>query len=193
MPSGFQDRYKGKIFQPSGSLQQIGGGGAATPGGGQINSTSAVSTSGGVASPAVTTISTAISQLLPAKTLDRFGRNLLINAWGTFSTASASLKQASILFGSVTAFTVQCSTGAAPSTPQGWSMSVSVSQNSTVGLAAQQSIWGTGSNQSTHAGTQVSTGAENLLLNSSVKVLTQSSAGAAGDIIVLGMQMEGLN
>lgn len=192
MPSGFVDRYKGKGFQPSGWLQQVGAGGAVSGGGGQINSTASASTSGGVASPAVATVSTAISQILPAKTLERFGRNLLINAWGTFSTANAGLKTASIVFGSVTAMTVQ-NTTASQSTPQGWFASVSVTCNSTDALAAKQTIWGQGANTSTHAGALVSTGAENLLLNSTVKVVTQSSAGTAGDIIVLGMQMEGMN
>lgn len=190
MPSGFVDRYKGKGFQPSGWLQQIGTGGANTSGGGQINSTASASTAGGIGSSGVTSISTVISQILPAKTLDRFGRNLLVNAWGTFSTANLGLKSASIVFGTVTGFTVFNSTSV--TSLQGWFASLSVTQTSTVGLANQQTIFGQGA-ASTHSGCTVSTGAENLLLNSTVKITAQSSAGTASDIIVLGMQMEGLN
>jgi hypothetical protein len=192
MPSGFVDRYKGKIYQPTGALQQVGSGGAVTLGGGQINSTSAVSTSGGILSSGVTTVSTIALQTIPAKTLDRFGRNLLINAWGVFSTANAGVKSANLVFGSVTAFTITGSTAAAFTTPQGWFMSASISCNSTDGLAAKQSIWAQGASTS-HAGVTVSTGTENMLLNSTVKVTAQSSAGTAGDITLLGIQIEGLN
>lgn len=192
MPSGFLDRYKGKIWQPSGSLQQVGSGGAVTGGGGQINSTSACSTAGGILSSAVTTVSTVGSQILPAKTLDRFGRNLLINAWGVFSTANAGVKTANLLFGSVTVGTITGSTGAAYSTPQGWFMSASVSLNDLSSNAAKQTIWGQ-SISTSHTGITVSTGAENLLLNSTIKVTAQSSAGAAGDITLLGIQLEALN
>lgn len=133
-----------------------------------------------------------VTQIMPGKTLERFGRNLLVNAWGTFSTANAGLKTASLVFGSVTAMTVNGSTGAAFTTPQGWFLSASITCNSTDGLAAKQSIWAQGASTS-HAGITISTGAENLLLGSTIKVTAQSSAGTAGDVIVLGMQMEGLN
>lgn len=192
MPSGFIDRYKGKGYQPSGWLQQVGSGGAVTPGGGQINSTASVSTSGGVAgATAANTASTLISYVLPPKTLDRFGRNILINAWGTFSTANVGLKSASILFGTVTGFTVFNSTSV--TSLQGWYASISVTCNSTDGLAAKQSIYGQGV-ASTHSGCTVSTGTENQLLGSTIKVTGISSAGSAGgDVIALGMQVEGLN
>ena len=191
MPSGFVDRYKGKLYQPSGCLQQIGSGSAATPGGGQINSTASASTSGGIGSSGVTTVSTVTSQILQPKTLERFGRNLLINAWGTFSTANAGAKTAALMFGVSTGMIVANSTTV--TTLQGWFTSVSVTCNSTDGLAAKQTIWGQGAGSSIHAGCQVSTGTENLLLASTVKILAQSSAGTAGDVIVLGLQMEALN
>jgi hypothetical protein len=193
MPSGFVDRYKGKGYQPSGWLQQVGSGGAVSPGGGQINSTGAASTSGGIAgSTAANTASTfSLNYVIPPKTLDRFGRNILINAWGTFSTANAGLKSASIVFGTVTGFTVFNSTTI--TTLQGWNASVSVTCNSTDGLAAKQTIFGTGV-ASTHSGCTVSTGAENMLLASTIKVTGLSSAGSAGgDVILLGLQVEGLN
>jgi hypothetical protein len=191
MPSGFVDRYKGKIYQATGSLQQVGSGGAVTLGGGQINSTSAASTSGGIASSGVTTVSTVTSQTIPPKTLDRFGRNLLINAWGTFSTANAGAKTAAVMFGLSTGMIVVNSTTI--TTLQGWFASVSVTCNSTDALAAKQTIWGQGAGSSVHGGCQVSTGTENMLLASTVKILAQSSVGTAGDVIVLGMQFEGLN
>lgn len=191
MPSGFVDRYKGKGYQPSGWLQQVGGGGAVSPGGGQINSTAAASTSGGVGGSTTTSASTLATYLVPPKTLDRFGRNLLINAWGTFSTNNASLKSASIVFGTVTGFQVFNSTTV--TTLQGWNAQLSVTCNSTDGLAAKQTMYGTGV-ASTHSGCTVSTGTENMLLASTIKVTTLSTGSTGGvDVIVLGMQVEGLN
>lgn len=195
MPSGFQDRYKGKIFQPSGCLQQIGSGGAASPGGGQINSTSAASTAGGAQlSTAGTVETTLMSYVVPAKTLDRIGRNLLVTAFGTFSTFNQGAKTARLYFGAVVT-ALQNSTTATGLQP--WWLQMSIFPNGTPSTsAAGQTIVSQSILSTVHGGCAVSTGAELTLQNSTVKVTgisSSPSSGNPGDVTCLSLQAEALN
>lgn len=195
MPSGFVDRYKGKLYQPSGCLQQIGSGGAASPGGGQINSTSAASTAGGAQlSTAGTVDTTLMSYVVPAKTLDRLGRNLYVTAWGTFSTFNAGAKTAKLFFGSQVV-TLQNSTTV--TTLQPWQLSMNIFANGVPSTsAAGQTIISQTILSSVHGGCAISTGSELTLQNSTIKVTGISSsptAASPGDVTCLGLQVEGLN
>lgn len=195
MPSGFADRYKAKGFQPSGWLQQVGQGGASSPGGGQINSTSACSTAGGAQlSTAGTSETTLLSYTLPSRTLDRLGRNLLVTAWGTFSTFNTGAKTARLYFGSQV-IALQNSTTV--TTLQPWELQMNIWQNQPASTSASgQTILSQTILSSVHGGCSISTGSEPTFANSTIKVTGISSgptAASPGDVIALGMQVEGLN
>lgn len=195
MPSGFIDRYKGKIWQPAGSLQQVGSGSATTPGGGQLNSTSAASTGGGAQlSTAGTSETTLMSYTLPPKTLDRLGRNLLITSYGTFSTFNAGAKTAKLYYGA-SAVSLQNSTTV--TSLQSWWLQLSVfAQGAASTSAGTQSIVAQSILSSAHGGCSVSTGAEIQGLASTIKVTGISSsptAASPGDVTALSLQVEGLN
>jgi len=194
MPSGFVDRYKGKLWQPSGCLQQIGSGPAVSGGGGLINSTASCSTAGGTQlSTAGTTTSTLVSQTLPPRTLDRLGRQLLIYAWGTFSTFNAGAKTVALSFGAVSV-SLQNSTTVTALQP--WAIMMNVAQNQVGSTTGGQSIFTQTMLSSVHGGVSVSTGAENVLALSTIKVTGISSSptsGSPGDVTVLGLSIEALN
>ena len=194
-PSGFTDRYKGRIFQPTGSLQQVGSGGANTPGGGQINSSVACSTAGGVQlSTVANTELTLMSYVVPARTLDRLGRNILATAWGTFSTFNTGQKTARLYFGA-TALSVANSTTNTALQP--WWLQLNIfAQSLQSTLAGVQTISGQSILSSAHGGCSLSTGAEIMGLNSTIKVTGISSsptAASPGDVTVMALQVEGLN
>lgn len=199
MPSGFIDRYKGKGFQPSGWLQQIGSGGAATPGGGQINSTATVTASSGGAllSTAGTVETTLLSYALPARTLDRLGRNLFIAAYGVFSTGSAGTKTARLYYGSeAIAVTTVNSSLATPGPGQPWYLQMSVFAQSAMSTAnAIQTMVTQSILSSVHGGCSILTGNENTLANSTIKVTGISSSPSSGinDVVAYSLQIEGLN
>jgi hypothetical protein len=198
--SGFMDRYKGKIYQPTGSLQQIGAGGAVTLGGGQLNTTSAIPASslGVQLSSASTAETTLLSYILPARSLDRPGRNLFIAAYGTFSTSNNGQKTARLYFGSEV-ISIAPSTTAALASVTPWYLQLSVFAQSTMSSLAVQTmvsqvITSTVAGITAHQGVAIQTGNENTLLASTIKVTgTSSSPTVAGDVTALSLQVEALN
>jgi hypothetical protein len=195
MVSGLIDRYKGKGYQPSSWLQQVGGGGATTSGGGQVNSTGAASTSGGIPlSTAGTVETTLLSYVLPAKTLDRIGRNALITAFGTFSTANAGAKTARLYYGG-TSISLQNSTTVTSLQP--WWLQLNVfAQTAQSTVAGIQTVLAQNILSATHGGCSLSTGAEITGLNSTIKVTGISSSPTAatpGDVTAYSLQVEVLN
>jgi hypothetical protein len=200
MPSGFVDRYKGKGYQPSGWLQQVGAGGAVTPGGGQINSTSAASTSGGIQLSTIANVeATLLSYTVPAKTLDRLGRNLLVTAFGTFSTFNGGLKTARLYYGSqvVAIANGGTSTTAAPSATVPWWLQMNIfAQTAFSTSAGVQAILTQNILSTVHGGCGLLTGSEITGLNSTIKVTGISSsptAASPGDVTAYSLQVEGLN
>jgi hypothetical protein len=194
MPSGFIERFKGKTFETSASLQQFGSGGAVNAGGGQINSTSAASPAGGAKLSTAGTVETALQTFtLPAKSLDRVGRNILITAFGTFSTFNAGAKTAKLYFGSQS---VSLQNSTTITTLQPWWLQLSVFQTSTGSTSGTQSIVTQIISTGAHLGVTVSTGSEDVTVNSTIKLTGISSsptAASPGDVTCLSMQVEGLN
>lgn len=194
MATGFVERFKGKTFEPSASIQQFGSGAAVNAGGGQLNSTGAAATAGGQKlSTAGTSETTLMSYTLPGKSLDRVGRNVLITAYGTFSTFNTGAKTAKLYFGSQSV-SIQNSTTV--TSIQSWWLQLNVFQTSTGSTSGSQSIISQQILSSAHGGCSVSTGSEDVTVNSTIKLTGISSSptsGNAGDVTCLSLQVEGLN
>lgn len=188
MPTGFVDRAKGKGAVSSGWIQQFGGGSAFNAGGGQLNSTSAVSTAGGVSLSTSLVETTLLSYVLPANSLNRLGRNLLVTAYGQFSTTVANPRTAKLYFGSQV-LPLSPSTAAAGGGPFMLQWNVfQTSTGNTQSLLSQQIL------SSVHGGVSISTGAEAITAASTIKLTgTSTQASAVGDIIGFSLQVEGLN
>jgi hypothetical protein len=194
MATGFIDRFKGKIFTTSASPDQFGTGAAVSYGGGQLNSTGACSTAGGVSlSTGGTSETSLMSFTLPRKSLDRVGRNVMATAYGTFSTFNQGAKTAKLYFGSQSV-SIQNSTTV--TSLQSWWLNLDIFQSSTGSTSGSQTIVSQQILSSAHGGCLVSTGAEDVTIESTFKVTgisSSPSSGHVGDVTVLGFQVVGMN
>jgi hypothetical protein len=93
---GIQDRPLGRSIASSSSLQRVGKGGALAAGGGNVF---VGASSAGIGNGADTTEDTLFSVTLPPGTLDRVGRQILIEAYGSIAAAPSANKNARVYFG----------------------------------------------------------------------------------------------
>lgn len=121
---------------------------------------------------------------LPAASLDQAGRQLQIEAWGTFAN-NAHSKNVKLYFGSETvAITANVTTGGI-----GWYLSALVTKTgSNTQSVVGQLIAGT-----THGGVTVQAGAETDTAAITVKVTGQTGTAAANDVLCNGMTVTALN
>lgn len=117
--TGFVDKSIGKGIVSAGWLNKFGKGGAAAAGGGNIF---AFLSQAGVGNGADVTEDVLSTMTLPANCLDIAGREVLIQAFGTISTTTATTKTIKLYWGSAVIATV------AATTTQGgdWAVNASV-------------------------------------------------------------------
>jgi hypothetical protein len=185
MTSGFVDRWKGKTLLSASSVQQFGKGGAVTPGGGNLSGAVFTNGAAGTGNGNDTTEDLLFSYTLPANSFDSIGRQLFIQAHGTFAN-NANTKTAKLYFGSSINFTT---VNAAGGSVIPWWMQLLVTKvGPSVQVCLAQSINGT-----THAGSLDLPGTENDAAAIIIKVTGQTSVAGANNVVCKMMSVQALN
>jgi hypothetical protein len=183
--TGFVQRNKGKILYSAATLTQFGVGGATFRGDGNIYSNQKAT---GIAALTSTTSEVTLDTFsLPANSLDIPGRAIGIYAFGTYANNNASIKTASVYFGSEKFPATTTLTG-----PIGWAIAVVVQKDAANSQAMNgQTVAGTGATTVNSCLSQ--SGAEPDTAAITIRVAGQTGVAAANDVVLYGWSVEGFD
>lgn len=190
--TGFVDRMKGKGTCSSSFLQQVGKSSAQSAGGGNIFSQL---NAAGVGNGADTTVDTLMSCILPMNILDVPGRCITVQAFGSVTATSSTLKNVNFVFGAgINQQTIQYAT----TTTGTWQLNVQIYKISAnvQGILMQADATGTVNVFGVTAGRALvySAGSETDTAAINIKITGQSTSASTANIILCnGLIVDGYN
>lgn len=179
MTTGIVARFKGRLLAARDSLFHFGKSGVGVPFSGNIYSNWSAA---GIGTGSDTTEDTLDTYSLPANALDKVGRELCIEAFGTFA-ANTHTKTVSLYFGS------EKVTSGAVTNSSGWALSMLVGKTgASTQMVGTQAVLG-----AAHQGCSTLSGAETDTSAITIKVTGQSASGLSGDILLNGWSIRASN
>jgi len=181
MTTGFVSRWKGKVMAVGASLCQFGAGAGQFGFSGNLSKQSSAA---GVGNGADSTEDVLFSYSLPPNSLDQVGRQVMIEAWGSFANNTHS-KHAQLYFGSELVDSGANTTAGGI----GWYLLLIVTKTG----PSTQTIVGQLIAGTVHGGCTVQSGAETDTSPITIKATGASGSSAAGDILCNALTVTALN